>query len=219
MTSSPSPGQSVCATIGGATERLSISRLRPPRDTSTARLKIVGFLAERGALPGVTLQRVRSCRPYIGPYVLGMKRDTNNAPARARRYRTSRMSLLVCGAAWVAACGSEALQLNAGSQVPAAKGTVDTSTDDNNNLKLDIRVKHLAPAQNVSDDATTYVVWVEPMRGGAARKLGALEVGDDRQGRLRAKTTSEPMQLFVTAEPSSQVSEPSTERILWANIE
>jgi len=99
---------------------------------------------------------------------------------------------------------------------PAAEGKVSISKADNNNVGIDVMVKHLAPPQRVSSSATTYVVWLQPTAGDTRdlQNMGALKVDEDLNGRLRTVAPHRNFQLFITAEPSAMVTFPAGEKIL-----
>jgi len=99
---------------------------------------------------------------------------------------------------------------------PAAEGKVSLSDAENNNVGIDITVKHLAAPQRVSSGATTYVVWLQPTVGDTreVQNMGALRVDEDLNGRLRTVAPHRNFQLFITAEPTAMVTFPSGDRIL-----
>jgi hypothetical protein len=110
--------------------------------------------------------------------------------------------------------------LAASQDIPAAVGTVDHGVTDNNNTRLRIDVKHLAPPGRVSPGATTYVVWAEPdFAGGRPLNLGALQVDESLQGSMEATTALQSFTVFVTAEPSATAMEPKGARLLSARVE
>ena len=69
------------------------------------------------------------------------------------------------------------------------------------------------------NDASAYVVWVEPLdRSMAPQNVGALRVNDDLEGELRTVTPLEDFNLFVTPEPHGNANEPSGPKVLWATV-
>ena len=112
------------------------------------------------------------------------------------------------------------VKLNASSQVPAADGRVLLSREDNNNTALNVEVKHLAAPQKVDPAANSYVVWSRNHKADAyPQPLGALSVDQNLNGRLRTVTTQRNFDIFITAEPSSQVTEPSGDRLMWTTVD
>lgn len=105
-----------------------------------------------------------------------------------------------------------------GPQVPAASGTVKVTRDkDNGNTAFDIKVRHLALPSSLADPASVYLVWVQP-RGAAPVKQGALGVDKNLNGEFKSVTVSKEFDLFVTAEQSENISEPSGPKVLRVHI-
>ena len=101
---------------------------------------------------------------------------------------------------------------------PSAQGTVATSTDRNGNVEVEVKVKHLAPAQRLVPPHQAYLVWVQP-RGAQAELLGALRVNDGQEGSLKATTTHKDFEVLVTAEDSINPQVPSTNAVLRGAVE
>ena len=112
---------------------------------------------------------------------------------------------------------SGATMMSVSPALPAAEGTVITGKAPNNNLALDVVVKHLAVPQKLTPPANSYVVWLRP-KDVAAQNIGALTVNQNLDGRLSAVTAMRSFELFITAEDSAQKTEPSGEPLLSANI-
>jgi hypothetical protein len=147
---------------------------------------------------------------------------------------------LFLGVAGCGLFGSSTVGLVASPQSPAAQGSVKTKTTSDQNTKVTVKVKHLAPPQKIAQGATTYVVWVRPLGVPAAREtpmgayperesagvttekgiynIGGLKIGKNLDGELETVTPFKSFELFITAEPSTSVTGPNGERILWANV-
>lgn len=138
----------------------------------------------------------------------------------ATSYRIARLSLLLAGVALIAACASKppTVRMMSSPDIPAAEGTVQTSTTDDGNTSLRIEVRHLARPERVAPEATSYVVWVRPSAGGEPQNLGALKVDKNLRGTLSTVTPLSDFSIFITAEPSPTVSAPSTRNLLSASI-
>jgi muconolactone delta-isomerase len=116
----------------------------------------------------------------------------------------------------VASCATT-MDMQTSQAIPAAQGEVKVRDQRDGNARVDVRVRHLAPPQQLARDGTHYVVWVQPLdRRGDPQNLGVLSVGDNREGRLRGTTPFEQFELFVTLEPDDRASEPTGERLLWS---
>ncbi len=109
------------------------------------------------------------------------------------------------------------VHLTPATSVPAATATADISHDSNGNTVIKLDVKHLAKPQNLTPPASVYVVWVQP-RDGAPLKQGQLQVNDDLSAHFSAPTTYKSFRLFVTAEPSGDVTSPSGQQVLSQDI-
>ncbi len=103
--------------------------------------------------------------------------------------------------------------------LPAAQGTLRTSTSKNGNTTIDVQVQHLALPNRVDPQATTYVVWIKG-RGPDDRiqNLGALRVDRNLSGTLDAITPLRSFDLTITPEPSQTVTEPGGKVVLSASI-
>src|SRR5580658_1106289 len=76
-------------------------------------------------------------------------------------------------------------QMTSASGVPAATGIVKVErAKDNGNMKLDIKVDHLARPGSLTPSANNYLVWIRP-NGGEAFKQGAIGVDKNLRGELR----------------------------------
>jgi len=124
--------------------------------------------------------------------------------------------IILC--ALLSACASGPLRMSASPAVPAAEGTVKTERSKNQNTKLEITVKHLAPPQKVASGFNTYVIWAAPRNGGAAQNLGAIIVDEDLNGKVQATTPFEDFSLFITLENSGQASSPTGPRVMWTEV-
>ncbi|MGB6483802.1 MAG: anti-sigma factor [Candidatus Acidiferrales bacterium] len=108
--------------------------------------------------------------------------------------------------------------MTADNSVPAASGVVDVQTDKSNgNMKLDIKVANLAQPSNLTPTENVYVVWIRPS-GENAHKQGTLGVDGDLKGELKVITTSKNFDVFITAEQSGSVTEPSGVEVLQTHV-
>jgi hypothetical protein len=109
-------------------------------------------------------------------------------------------------------------QMTADAGVPAATGIVRVQrAKDNGNMKLDIRVDHLARPASLTPSANNYLVWIRP-NGGDAFKQGAIGVDKNLRGELRLETVSKDFDVFITAEQSDSVTVPSSVEVLSAHV-
>jgi hypothetical protein len=100
---------------------------------------------------------------------------------------------------------------------PAAEGTVEATKADNDNTKIDVRVKHLAAPSKLADDASIYVVWIQPSKG-EVQNVGALAIDKDLVGRLETTTPHKAFTLTITPEPSARMAAPTHKPVFRADV-
>ena len=117
-------------------------------------------------------------------------------------------------------CSSVQKNLETSNVIPAANGQVVAANTDNGNVKLDLKVKYMAPPMKIRPGATNYVVWVRPGEGTQAipQNIGALTIDDELNGRLKTLTPLKNFSLFITAEHSTQVSVPTGDELMWTKF-
>jgi hypothetical protein len=113
--------------------------------------------------------------------------------------------------------GSEKVPMVAGTQTPAARGTVTVHISSNNNSRLDLKVQALAKPSSLTPAANAYVVWVQPP-GEPAQNEGELKVDKNLNGELHTETSYKRFKVFVTAEQNAQVHAPSGPEVLTADV-
>jgi len=144
--------------------------------------------------------------------------QTNNRTFNRNRRRNTLVSvapLFVLLAVWP--FGGSKIPMAAAPSVPAAKGVIHTSHDNNGNTKVDLSVQYLAGPGSLTPAKAAYVVWIEGT-GEAPQSKGELKIDKGRSGNLSFVTPLKRFDVFVTAEESAQVSSPTGERLLSANI-
>ena len=87
----------------------------------------------------------------------------------------------------------------------------------NGNIKVEIKVDHLARPSSLTPSANNYLVWVRP-NGGDALKQGAIGVDKNLSGDLTLETASKDFDVFITAEQSDGVTYPSSVEVLRAHV-
>lgn len=101
--------------------------------------------------------------------------------------------------------------------MPASEGSVRFSVTNNDNTSIDLRVKHLAHPDKLTPPAGSYVVWTKANKDAKPQNIGALKVDDDLYGAFQAETPLHSFELFVTAEPTGEVQQPSGAPLLWTS--
>lgn len=108
--------------------------------------------------------------------------------------------------------------MTSGLGVPAAKGMVKVQKDkDNGNMKLEIKVDHLARPSSLTPSANAYLVWIRP-NGADALKQGAIGVDKNLSGELTVETVAKDFDLLITAEQSDSVTVPSNIEVLRTHV-
>lgn len=109
------------------------------------------------------------------------------------------------------------IPLQGSTTTPAGEGSVAATTNQDGNTALSVKVKHLAPASRIDENAQVYVVWVEPPNG-MPQNVGALSLNDDREGTLNTLTPFKQFRVIITPEASATVQEPSGNEIFTGNV-
>lgn len=127
----------------------------------------------------------------------------------------------------LALCSLTALSLSACSRklyfarsalAPAAEGQVRIKTDQNNNYHIQLRVRHLAPSNQLTPPKATYVVWMVT-DGQGTKNIGQLQ----SSGHLFSKTLKAslntvsafmPKGFFITGEDHPATKDPGTPIVL-----
>lgn len=127
-------------------------------------------------------------------------------------------AMVLAVALLLSACATTQQKVSTSPAIPAAEGNVKVK-DAGPNTAIELRVKNLAPPYKIDPQATVYDVWVQPRTAGAApQSIGAIVPDRDLNAKLKSTTTLKDFDLFVTAEPSALVSQPSGQRLLWTSV-
>jgi hypothetical protein len=114
-------------------------------------------------------------------------------------------------------CGSSQ-EMRSASGVPASQGTVRATEGDNGNTNLSIRVKHLAPPQQIASEATVYVVWIQP-RDFPRQNMGALILSADLEGSLDTVTPHSRFMVSITPESIGTARRPLNAPVFTADVD
>ncbi len=119
----------------------------------------------------------------------------------------------------VAGCGaaSATQPMQASEANITGEGTVQATLGDNGNTTLQVRVKHLAQPSRVAEDASTYVVWIQP-HNADIQNVGALRIDDDLIGKLDTKTPHRAFLLTVTPEPNGLMAHPTHKAVFSSDV-
>lgn len=127
-------------------------------------------------------------------------------------------ALSVSGCALFTPNSTSAQALQASGDVPAGEGTVMARAGSNGNTALTVRVKHLAPASRIEQDAQVYVVWVEPPNS-PPQNVGVLSVSRNLDGTLSTITPHRKFRVLITPEQNGQVDKPSGAEVFTSEVE
>ncbi|MCX2573342.1 hypothetical protein [Pedobacter sandarakinus] len=116
--------------------------------------------------------------------------------------------ILLC----LSSCSTNLKFLNS-TVVPAAKGSVNVSKDNNGNFKLALKVDNLAEPSRLTPKKTMYVVWMVTA-GNVTKNLGRLNsssgyFSSSLEGSLSTVTPFKPEYVFITAENSAAIQYPT----------
>lgn len=114
--------------------------------------------------------------------------------------------------------GTAEFPLQASRAMPASEGMAFAAEAPNGNTSLTIRVKHLAPPERISADASTYVVWVMTSEG-TPQNVGVLTVDKELEGTLTTITPHKRFRVMITPEASGQVLRPAHDEVFSSQIE
>ena len=108
--------------------------------------------------------------------------------------------------------------LTADKSVPAARGHVDVGSDKNGNTKIEIKVEHLAPPENLTPPRTAYVVWFQE-RGSEPLNQGTLKPNKDLKATFKSVTQLKSFDVIVTAESDPATKVTSGSEVLRASVQ
>lgn len=110
----------------------------------------------------------------------------------------------------VAASGcSSNIVMAPSSAVPFAHGEIEPTFEENGNGSMTLNVQHLGDPAKLASGATTYVVWIQPVKDKEEppwQNVGALQVDEDYSGDLTFSTTFTTFRVAVTAESTADIS-------------
>jgi hypothetical protein len=125
------------------------------------------------------------------------------------------------GALAFAGCGTmskeQTWSMNTTEKIPSAEGKVKVKAEKDGNTRVKVEVAHLAAPATVFEQASTYVVWLQPATG-PAQNVGVLNVSKDLKGELETRTAFKDFRVMVTAEQSANVMTPGPFRVMNTQV-
>ena len=125
------------------------------------------------------------------------------------------VTLAMSGCSMLGIGGKGESRLLTSPALPSVEGRAKFRVTANDNTSIELTVKHLARPERLSPPASNYVVWLRATKEAPAQSIGALVVDKDLNGKLITETALHSFDLFITAEDSGQVQQPSGQPLLW----
>jgi hypothetical protein len=125
------------------------------------------------------------------------------------------VTLAMSGCAILGIGGKGESRLLTSPALPSVEGRVKFNVTVNDNTSIELTVKHLPRPERLTPPASNYVVWTRATKEAPAQSIGALVVDKDLNGKLVTETSLHSFDLFITAEDSGQVQQPSGQPLLW----
>ncbi len=138
------------------------------------------------------------------------------SPLLVRPFRLSRVLLGAAVAVLMTCATPQTMQRS--DATPAGQGTLQVDEAANGSLAYVVKVKHLAPAARVAEDATVYVVWVQ-QRNHPPQNAGELSIDSNLEGSFSNVTPLRRFMVMVTPEPSVQVRQPSHDPVFSSEVD
>lgn len=97
--------------------------------------------------------------------------------------------------------------------VPAARGTVQVKSDDNNNYEIDVKISDLAESSRLTPAKSMYIVWMLTDED-ITKNIGKLKSSKSRfsselKASFRTVSAFKPRKIFITAEDVANTQYPS----------
>jgi hypothetical protein len=119
-------------------------------------------------------------------------------------------ALIATAALLFAGCGGESYEIEPSSTAPSIAGELTVEEYNESNYQAELQLQYLPLPQNLGENLSTYIVWVNPQGTDTHIKVGTLRVNNDaREGNLRFTTPHSVFRVVVTAEESPTVEQPS----------
>jgi hypothetical protein len=91
---------------------------------------------------------------------------------------------------------------------PAAEITAKITKDKQNNFVIQITANYLASIERLSPPKRTFVVWIVTKENGV-KNIGLLNNENAKKSTLKTLSAFEPVEIFITAEETGNISAPS----------
>lgn len=142
---------------------------------------------------------------------------TNNSISTLRNIVVRNCRGMAVLAAALALTGCAGVSLTGNASIPAAEANARYGVTQNDNTRIVLKVKHLAHPSRLTPPANNYVVWTRVTKDAPAQNIGELKVDDNLNGELDAETPLHSFELFITAEASGQVQQPTGQFLFYTS--
>lgn len=127
-------------------------------------------------------------------------------------------SLVLIFAALILSSCSKNITFPVSSSVPAARGSVKISTDQNKNYDIRVQVRHLASPDRLTPPKKVFVVWMDTEQS-RTNHVGQLKTRSKMFSRsynaeLRTVSSHKPTRVFITAEDVAEIQYPGSQVVL-----
>ncbi len=112
----------------------------------------------------------------------------------------------------LSSCTTKVQFLNS-SVVPAARGTVQISSDANRNYAIKMKLYDLAGPERLTPPRSNYVVWLVSADN-KARNIGQVIISSTLTANFEAVSSFKPSKIMITAEDEANVTYPSGTEIV-----
>jgi len=109
-------------------------------------------------------------------------------------------------------CSNKILFLNS-TVIPAARGNVKITKDNNHNYVIKIELLYLAETNRLTPPRNTYVVWMVS-NNDAPKNIGQIQSQSHLKASIETVSASKPHRIFITAEDDASVQYPSNFEVL-----
>jgi hypothetical protein len=114
--------------------------------------------------------------------------------------------------------GSHSYDVRGTQRDPGADAHVQVENIEGGNHLITITVRNLTPPDRLGSGNTAFVVWIRQEGGATSMVSGLAYQPDQRTGRATATTPAAHFTLLITAERSTQVTQPSDFVVFQQNI-
>jgi hypothetical protein len=131
---------------------------------------------------------------------------------KTTNFKMAFIALLAIVIVSLSSCTTKA-QFLSSSVVPAARGTVQISSDMNKNYVINIKLYDLAGPERLTPPKSTYVVWLVT-DDNRHRNIGQIIISNSLNASFEAVTSFRPSKIVITAEDEANAVYPSNTELI-----